>query len=101
MLTATWSSFKSSPVMSEIRERLKKKANKGEATLSNKEANRTWREEILGNLSEEQKKQNKQNKKEANRTWREEMLGNISEEQKKQNKQKRQQQSRKNSSEEV
>lgn len=74
MLTATWSSLKSSPVMSEIRERLKKKANKGEATLSNKEANRTWREEILGNLSEEQKKQNKQ---------------------------KRQQQSRKNSSKEV
>ncbi len=74
MLTATWSSFKSSPVMSEIRERLKKKANKGEATLSNKEANRTWREEMLGNISEEQKKQNKQ---------------------------KRQQQSRKNSSEEV
>jgi hypothetical protein len=59
MLTATWSSLKSSPVMSEIRERLKKKAEKGKPTLPNKEANRTWREEILGNLSEEQKKENK------------------------------------------
>jgi len=67
MLTATWSSLKSSPVMSEIRERLKKKANKGEATLSNKEANRTWREEILGNLSEEQKKQNKQKRQQQGR----------------------------------
>ena len=59
MLTATWSSLKSSPVMSEIRERLKKKAEKGKPTLSKKEANRTWREEILENLSEEQKKENK------------------------------------------
>jgi hypothetical protein len=59
MLTATWSSLKSSPVMSEIRERLKKKAEKGQPTLSNKDANRTWREEILGNLSEEQKKESK------------------------------------------
>jgi hypothetical protein len=67
MLTATWSSLKSSPVMTEIRERLKKKANKGEATLSNKEANRTWREEILGNLSEEQKKQNKQKRQQQGR----------------------------------
>jgi hypothetical protein len=67
MLTATWSSLKSSPVMSEIRERLKKKANKGEATLSNKESNRTWREEILGNLSEEQKKQNKQKRQQQGR----------------------------------
>ena len=69
MLTATWSSFKSSPVMSEIRERLKKKANKGEATLSNKEANRTWREEILGNLSEEQKKENKQKRQQKNKGY--------------------------------
>ena len=38
MLTATWSSLKSSPVMSEIRERLKKKAEKGKPTLPNKEA---------------------------------------------------------------
>jgi hypothetical protein len=67
MLTATWSSLKSSPIMAEIRENLKKKASKGQPPLSNKEANRTWREEILGNLSEDQKKQNKEKRQQNNK----------------------------------
>ena len=57
MNTATWLSLKSSPVMAEIREALKKKPKKGEPPLSNKEANRTWREDILGIVSEDQKQQ--------------------------------------------
>ena len=59
MYTATWPSLKSSPMMQEIRIALKKKAAPGEPTLSRKEANRTWREEILGILSEDQKRQRK------------------------------------------
>ena len=59
MITATWTSLKSSPMMAEIRQALKKKAGKGQPPISNKEANRTWREEVLGILSEDQKKQNK------------------------------------------
>ena len=59
MYTATWPSLKSSPMMQEIRIALKKKAAPGEPTLSKKEANRTWREEILGILSEDQKRQRK------------------------------------------
>ncbi len=58
MNLATWKSIKS-PLMQEMRVALKKKAGKGQATLSRKEANRTWREEILGILSEEQKKERK------------------------------------------
>jgi hypothetical protein len=46
-------------MMQEIRIALKKKAAPGEPTLSRKEANRTWREEILGILSEDQKRQRK------------------------------------------
>jgi len=46
-------------MMQEIRIALKKKAGPGESTLSNKEANRTWREEILGILSEDQKRHRK------------------------------------------
>lgn len=60
MITATWKSLKSSPMMHEMREQLKKKAEKGQPTLSRKEANRTWREDILGILSEDQKKERKQ-----------------------------------------
>ena len=56
MITATWPSLKSSPMMTEIREALKKKAGRGEPPISNKEANRTWREDILGILSYDQKK---------------------------------------------
>jgi hypothetical protein len=59
MNLATWKSIKS-PVMQEIRLALKKKAEKGQPTLSNKEANRTWREEILGFLSEDQKAKKKE-----------------------------------------
>jgi hypothetical protein len=59
MITATWTSKKSSPMMAEIRESLKKKAGKGEPPISNKEANRTWREDILGILSDDQKKARK------------------------------------------
>ena len=64
MITATWTSLKSSPMMTEIRKALKKKAAKGEPTFSNKEANRTWREDILGILSDDQKKQRKQKRQE-------------------------------------
>lgn len=64
MITATWSSLKSSPMMHEMRVQLKKKAEAGQPTLSRKEANRTWREDILGILSEDQKKQRKQKRQE-------------------------------------
>jgi hypothetical protein len=66
MITATWKSLKSSPMMSEIRIALKKKAEKGQPTPSNKEANRTWREDFLGVLSEDQKKERKQKRQEKN-----------------------------------
>ena len=59
MLSIPWLSLKSSPIMQEIRIQLKKKAGPGEPTLSRKEANRTWREDILGILSEDQKKERK------------------------------------------
>ena len=65
MNTATWKSIKS-PVMQEIRVALKKKAGPGEPTLSNFEANRTWREEILGFLSDDQKKAQKARRQESN-----------------------------------
>ncbi len=58
MNLATWKSIKS-PIMQEMRLALKKKAEKGQPTPSRREANRTWREEILGFLSEEQKKEKK------------------------------------------
>lgn len=64
MFTATWPSLKSSPMMQEIRIALKKKAEPGQATLSRKEANKTWREEILGILSEDQKKVRKSQRQE-------------------------------------
>lgn len=59
MNLGVWHSFKSSPVMSELRESLKKKAAPGEPTLSCREANRTWREDILGILSNDQKAEDK------------------------------------------
>jgi hypothetical protein len=65
MNLATWKSIKS-PIMQEIRVALKKKAAKGQPTLSKKEANRTWREEILGILSENQKKERKEKNQEKN-----------------------------------
>ena len=55
MNLGTWHSVKSL-TMQEMRVALKKKTEKGQATLPRKEANRTWREDILGILSEEQKK---------------------------------------------
>lgn len=58
MNLSVWHSNKSL-VMQEIRVALKKKAEKGQPTPSRKEANRTWREDILGVLSDEQKKQNR------------------------------------------
>ena len=67
MFTATWPSLKSSPMMQEIRIALKKKAAPGEPTLSRKEANRTWREEILGILSEDQKRQRKASRQKQNK----------------------------------
>lgn len=63
MNLSTWKSIKS-PVMQEIRKRLKKVAPKGSATFSRKDANRTWREDILGVLSEEQKSAAKSKKQE-------------------------------------
>lgn len=63
MNLATWKSIKS-PIMQEIRVALKGKAEKGQPTLSRKEANRTWREEILGILSEDQKKERKAQRQE-------------------------------------
>jgi len=66
MITATWTSLKSSPMMAEIRQALKKKSEKGQPPISNKEANRTWREDVLGILSEDQKKQRKQKRQEKN-----------------------------------
>jgi len=64
MNITSWKSLKSSPIMGEIRVRLKKKAAKGEPTLSRKEANRTWREDILGFLSEDQKRDVKRKRQE-------------------------------------
>ena len=58
MNLGVWHSNKSL-IMQEMRVNLKKKAEKGQPTPSRREANMTWREEILGFLSEEQKKQRK------------------------------------------
>ena len=55
MNTVTHKSNKSL-IMQEIRENLKKKSEPGQPPLSRKESNRTWREDILGILSEDQKK---------------------------------------------
>jgi hypothetical protein len=70
MITATWPSLKSSPMMAEIRIALKKKSEKGQPTFSNKEANRTWREDILGILSDDQKKQRKEKRQQQNKKQR-------------------------------
>jgi len=59
-------------MMSEIRQALKKKAGKGEPPISNKEANRTWREDILGILSEDQKRERKQKRQEKGKKHRDE-----------------------------
>jgi hypothetical protein len=59
MITATWTSTKSSPMMTEIRQALKKKSEKGQPPISNREANRTWREDVLGILSDDQKRARK------------------------------------------
>jgi hypothetical protein len=58
MNLGVWHSNKSL-IMQEMRVNLKKKAEKGQPTPSRKDSNRTWREEILGILSEDQKKQRK------------------------------------------
>jgi|LauGreDrversion4_2_1035121.scaffolds.fasta_scaffold00402_22 hypothetical protein len=62
-----WHSNKSL-LMQEIRVALKKKAEKGQPSLSRKEANRTWREEILGILSEDQKRQRKTERQQKNKS---------------------------------
>lgn len=54
MYTVTPRSNKSL-IMQELRLALKKKAEPGQPPISRKEANRTWREDILGILSEDQK----------------------------------------------
>ena len=65
MIVSTWIS-KKSPIMDEIRLALKKKAGKGEPSLSRKDANRTWREDILGILSDDQKRERKNKNRERN-----------------------------------
>lgn len=74
MLTATWTSVKSSPMMAEIRESLKLKTVPGEPTPSRKMANKTWREDILGILSEDQKQAQKAKKQEKNKKRRTQVL---------------------------
>lgn len=66
MNLGVWHSNKSL-LMQEMRVALKKKAEKGQPSLSRKEANRTWREEILGILSEDQKKEKKAQRQEKNK----------------------------------
>ena len=68
MFYTTWKSIKS-PIMQEMRLSLKKKAEIGQASLSNRESNRTWREDILGLLSEDQKKEVKAKKQEKNKKF--------------------------------
>lgn len=46
-------------MLREMREQLKGKAQPGQPTMSRKEANRCWREDILGIRSEEQRKAEK------------------------------------------
>ena len=53
-------------MMAEIRQALKKKSEKGEPPISNKEANRTWREDVLGILSDDQKNERKKQRQEKN-----------------------------------
>jgi hypothetical protein len=55
--------------MQEIRLALKKKAEKGQPPLSRKEANRTWREDILGIHSEEQKQKIKEQKQKRSKKF--------------------------------
>lgn len=69
MNTVTWKSIKS-PMMQEIRVALKKKTEPGQATLSRKEANKTWREDILGILSDDQKKERKAKRQEKSKKTR-------------------------------
>ena len=68
MNLGVWHSNKSL-LMQEMRVALKKKAEKGQPTPSRKEANRTWREEILGILSEDQKKQRKAERQQKNKRF--------------------------------
>ncbi len=56
MNTGVWLSTKSSPIAAEIRKSLELKAGPGEAQLPNKIAKRFWREEMLGILTDSQKK---------------------------------------------
>ena len=58
MNLGVWHSNKSL-TMQEVRVLLKKKSEKGCAPIPKKEANRTWREDILGILSEDQRRQRK------------------------------------------
>lgn len=66
MYISTWTSPKSL-IMSEVRENLKKQNQKGQPPLTRKEANRTWREDILGILSDSQKQQAKERKQQKSK----------------------------------
>jgi hypothetical protein len=70
MNTATWPSLKSSS-MQEIRLALKGKALPGQPTPSRKEANRVWREEILGIKSEDQRKADKERRQKKSKRYQE------------------------------
>lgn len=66
MKTVVWHSNKSL-IMQEIRLALKKKPEAGQPSISRKEANKTWREDILGILSDDQKKQRKQERQQKSK----------------------------------
>ncbi len=68
MYISTWTSPKSL-IMSEIRENLKKQNQKGYSPLTRKEANKTWREDILGILSDSQKQQAKERKQQKSKKF--------------------------------
>jgi len=57
--------------MQEIRVCLKGRSEPGAPTMSRKEANRIWREEILGIKSEDQKKADKEYRKSKNKKYQE------------------------------
>lgn len=70
MNTATWPAPKSF-VMQEIRRCLKGKPVPGQPTPSRKEANRAWREDILGIRSEDQKKADKEFRQKKSKKYQE------------------------------
>lgn len=62
MFAATWISLKSSLMLYEVRVQLKCESGPRKPTMSRKDSNRVWREDILGIRSEEQKIDTSKNK---------------------------------------